>query len=312
MSLLMDVLRKLKDRERGSAVYPLLRNQRGRKMLTRKDLLMLGIFFTIGMTGTYIISELFLIEKTPEERGIVSPRQEEKIEAPSQKPEERETLPEEKKEPPRSEERNRERKSRIPPADKPAVGAGRGEEREDPHRLVLIADDFFRKGRLRESMEFYQRALSLAPSRDAANNLLVIYARLGLYTRAEELLRKFPDEELVYSYVVELAKKGRTAEALSLTEKFLSTDRKGFVYFAAGYVLEGAGELDRALESYREAYRRNPQNPYFAANFARLLEVTGDREAAYRLYRHLSGLRLTPELKTFVEERLSYLTSMVR
>jgi len=47
-------------------------------MITRKDAVALAIFFAIGMTGTYIISEVFLIEKTPEERGLVSPAGEEK------------------------------------------------------------------------------------------------------------------------------------------------------------------------------------------------------------------------------------------
>ncbi len=317
MSLLMDVLRKLRDRERGSAVYPLLRSQRGRKMLTRRDLLMLGIFFTIGMTGTYIISELFLIEKTPEERGIVSPKKEE-VKPPPSKVKEEEPPPaelrEEKKEPPRSEERKKEsrKESRTPPPRKTTDAKVKGQEGEDPRRLVLIADDLFRKGRLRESMEFYQRALSLNPSKDVANNLLVIYARLGLYTRAEDLLRRFPEEELVYSYAVELAGKGKIPEALSVAERFLSVDRKGLVHFAVGYARERAGELEEALKSYREAYRKDPQNPYFAANLARLLEATGDRETAYRLYRHLTGLQLTPELRTLVEERLSYLASLVR
>ncbi len=317
MSLLMDVLRKLRDRERGSAVYPLLRSQRGRKMLTRRDLLMLGIFFTIGMTGTYIISELFLIEKTPEERGIVSPKKEE-VKPPPSKVKEEEPPPaevrEEKKEPPRSGERKKEsrKESRTPPPRKTTDAKVKRQEGEDPRRLVLIADDLFRKGRLRESMEFYQRALSLNPSKDVANNLLVIYARLGFYTRAEDLLRRFPEEELVYSYAVELAGKGKILEALSVAERFLSVDRKGLVHFAVGYARERAGELEEALKSYREAYRKDPQNPYFAANLARLLEATGDRETAYRLYRHLTGLQLTPELRTLVEERLSYLASLVR
>ncbi len=317
MSLLMDVLRKLRAEKRKGGVYPLLKSQRGRKILTRKDVVVLGVLFTIAMSGTYTISELFLIEKTPEERGTAQPEKKEPPKEPEPVPSaEPETpTPSGITTPRRAVEKREEVKeageesgSREPEKPPPREESRERSAERELRNLILTADRLFREGRLRESLSYYERAFALSPFRGIANNLLVVYARLGLHEKAESVLDEFADERLVYSYAVELSRAGYHRRALRITERFIHLDTEGFIHFARGYVLETMGRLSSALGSYRKAYESSPENPYFGVNYARLLEANGDLGTAYDLYLSLRDLELSPQLRSIVEERLSYLS----
>ncbi len=312
MSLLMDLLKKLgSERTKSSTVYPLLGNQQGKKSVSRKELIVLSVLFLIAMTGTYIISELFLIEKTPEERNTTPPPVEIKKDFP---PLDKKNTPEDSVE----EKKEKNSKSKV---DKKSQAKKKTEnkiknkektlptksEKDNTFSLLLTADTYFKEGKLSESMKYYEKALAINPSEHTVNNLMVIYIRLGLYEKASKLLKKFTTERLVYTYTVEMAKKGSYIQALKTVENFLDIDKTGLIVFTKGYLLDLMGKRKSALENYRKAYEKNPSNPYFVLNYARLLELEGKVEEARKLYIGLRKTDLESSLRKFVEERISLL-----
>ncbi len=183
--------------------------------------------------------------------------------------------------------------------------------RENFAELAYLADLYFRKGDLLRSKEYYERALELEQNPKVKRNLVVVYVRLGLYERAGALARS-SGEDLAYVFLVELARRGEVERAVRDGRELLKIDRSGKVFFSLGYLYEISGDTGEALKNYRIAYEKNPSNPYFALNYARLLEAFGDYEGAYRIYESIKDLSLKPEIKILVEERLSYIRRFLR
>ena len=175
---------------------------------------------------------------------------------------------------------------------------------------LYYGDYYFKKGDLRRSMEFYEKAYSIRRSENVANNLITIYLRLGLRSNAQALLRNHPTERIHYTYIMELAKNFGTDEALEEIGSFLSSDRTGYLYFARGYLRERQGDLEGASKDYETAYSKDPANPYFAFNHARMLERTGRLKEAYRVYQALNLQSLEPKIQNIVRERLRELRSL--
>lgn len=172
---------------------------------------------------------------------------------------------------------------------------------------LYYGDYYFKKGDLRRSMEFYERAYSIRRSENVANNLITIYLRLGLRSKAKAILKNHPTERLYYTYIMELAKNLGTEEALGEIGALIGSDRSGYLYFARAYLRERKGDLEGASEDYRTAYSKDPANPYFAFNHARMLEREGRLKEAYRVYRSLNMQNLEPKIKDIVRERLKEL-----
>ncbi len=177
-------------------------------------------------------------------------------------------------------------------------------------KFIYLADRAFREGNLPDSMKYYEKALDFKQDRKVAKNLIVVYVKLGLYERALSLLSSMKDEDLAYTYLVELARSGEIERAVKEGERLKGLDRRGKILFALGYVHEISGNLEEALENYKIAYRKNPGDPYIAVNYARLLEATGNLQGAYRVYSSLNFVNLDPKIKSLVRERIGYLRSL--
>jgi tetratricopeptide (TPR) repeat protein len=175
---------------------------------------------------------------------------------------------------------------------------------------LFYADHYFREGNLKKSMEFYEKAYSIRKSTKVANNLILIYIRLGLIDRAKKLAFQEKDEKLLYTYIVELARSYGSDRALKEIERAISFDRRGYLYFARGYLREKAGDIILAFEDYKRAYKKDPSNPYFAYNYARLLEQRGKLRDALIIYNSLNAGDLDPKIRNIVRERIDYLRSL--
>ena len=175
---------------------------------------------------------------------------------------------------------------------------------------IYYGDFYFKRGDLKRSMEFYEKAYSIRQSPKIANNLVIIYLRLGLRSKANELLRKHGEEKLYYTYIIELAKNYGYEEALEEISALMGFDRKGYLYFARGYLREGSGDVMGAYKDYSQAYGRDPSNPYFAFNYARSLEQKGELREAYRIYKSLNLQTIEPKLKDIVRSRLKELRDL--
>lgn len=175
---------------------------------------------------------------------------------------------------------------------------------------VYYGDFYFKKGDLKRSMEFYEKAYSIRQDPKIANNLVIIYLRLGLRSKAHELLKKHGEEKLYYTYIMELARNYGYEEALGEISALMGFDRRGYLYFARGYLREGSGDVMGAYKDYSQAYRKDPSNPYFAFNYARSLEQKGELREAYRIYKSLNLQTIEPKLKDIVRSRLKELRDL--
>ncbi|WP_457600140.1 tetratricopeptide repeat protein [Hydrogenivirga sp.] len=339
MSLLIDLLRKFRGESRRTSVHPLIMKGSSKgKPLNRKALFALIPLVGLSAVGGYILVQLLAggVQPSPPEMRVVNkesvvfrepsgwrketPRDEKLVAVESVGGKEKQAganryksvhVKEEVKvkEPIRANTREVDPVRKLTEELKPVKeesGVNRSPQM-DFTTLLYLADRSFREGNLQKSAELYEKALNLRVTDSVINNLLVIYARLGRFKRAEELLRRHPKEELVYSYLVELSNSGENELALKASERFLPFDRQGYIHFARGYIYERLGEFSAALREFAKAYEKNPGNPYFAYNYARLLEVSGDYRKAYEVYSRLNTSKLEPNLRSIVLQRLRQL-----
>ncbi len=178
--------------------------------------------------------------------------------------------------------------------------------------LVLEADTAFREGKLLRSIKLYEKALSVKQDNTVINNLVVLYTRVGEPEKAENLVRKYPEGKIIYSYVVELVRIGRTPQAFKIAEEMVKFDNTGFVSFSLGYIHESTGNFAAAGEFYRKAFEISPENYYFAFNYARILEANGKFYEARRIYQQLADLSLeNDDIRNKVKERLRSLDRLI-
>lgn len=332
MSLIIDVLKRLEGKGRRTGVHPaLLRRKEETRDRKRYLFLAFSIFFALTALGAYFVSDRILSkeayqeeigpppenpteEAPPEPPRTVEPIEKTAREEEAPKPKiERETQPAEKR-PERIQVSKRSGIEKItsdilvekpsPAVKRKAVSGG------SFPKLAYLADKAFREGDLVRSKEYYERALALRKDPKVANNLMVVYVRLGLYERARSLLFKIGEEDLAYTYLVELAGSGRVEEALKEGKGLKYLDRRGRVLFALGYIHELIGNIEEALRHYEAAYKKNPKDPYVAVNYARLLEAKGDLRKAYSVYTGLNLEDLDPKIKLLVERRIGYLRNL--
>ncbi len=332
MSLLIDLLRKFKGGNRKTSVHPLIAKGKGRgRQINKKALFLLLPLVAVSSLLAYFITQLILGSPVPEPtehrrvKTVSTPveRVAVKQETPVPKTRPVEPIPEEVQErkakgeekvkkPRRSNLKSGEVLRKVIKDIKPVNVKKKTVKRSDMNlnTLLYMADRSFREGDLLKSARLYERSLRIKANDSVVNNLLVIYARLGRFEEAEELLRRFPRERFVYTYLVELSRAGHNGKALEVSEKFLHFDREGYIHLARGYLYEKLGDRGKALKEFRKAYRKNPGNALFAYNYARILEALGMYKDAYSVYNSLNSRELEPNLKRIVEQRLRYLKFM--
>ena len=323
MSLLMDLLKKLESQSPKTNVPPTLLKGRDKKSVSRRILILLAPLFLLGAVASYFATQSLLGEEgikvvrrempntqPPKEEQLLKVEEEPEVKA---KPPKKytEEKPEESKPPAESAQTSKEEIRKLTED----IGIKKKTENKKAvapmniNTLLYLADRSYREGNLEKSREYYEKAFRLKEEERIANNLLVIYVRLGEYVKADALVRKFGSEELAYTYIMELSKKDKR-KALKVTERYLSLDRKGLIHFARGYIYEGEGDRERALEEYRKAYSRDRSNPYFGYNYARLLELNRRYREALKVYEELEKEELEPRIKSIVRERIRYLKFM--
>ncbi len=336
MSLLMDVLRKFSGNKvkKSAFVYPSLLKSKEKFDVKRKTLLIIILLLLVSSSIAYIIASQILLSETfytsvdqSVEETVLNLRKEDKrveikdVEANNEQ--EIPTQADDKKESVQDnyiasvnsktetgmdkliEDIDKNSKNSITES-KPKDEEKNNVASVNYSNLVFLADSYFKKGNLIKSMEYYEQALSIKQDDRIINNLIVVYTRLNLFNKIESLLNKHYNELFVYTYIIELSKKNQFDKAIEVINRFIHRDFKGYIHFAAGYIYELIGNFKKALENYKQSYKKNPANPYFAINYARLLEFTGRVKDAYKVYVSLSSMNLEFRLKKIVKERLNY------
>ena len=174
----------------------------------------------------------------------------------------------------------------------------------EPTALALLAQEFFKRGDYKRSAMYYEGVLSIKEDPKVINNLLIVYTRMKEFARAEDLINRYKDEKLVYTYILELVNTGESKYAERVSEKLLKHDKNGLIHFARAILFERIGDYKRALGEYEEAYKKNSHDPYLLYNYARLLEATGRLREAFNLYSRLRTYNLNSDMKRVVDNRV--------
>ena len=175
---------------------------------------------------------------------------------------------------------------------------------------VFYGDMYFKKGNFLKSMKYYERAYSINRDHKVANNLVLIYVRLGLLDKARTIIDRTKNERLVYTYLMEMTRISGTKKALEEGKELVRYDRHGYAHFALGYIYDLMGDHKQALLHYSKAYAKDPSNTFFAYNYARMLEATGDLRKAYVVYRGIYREATDKKLKETAGQRLRLLRSL--
>jgi len=307
MSVLLDFLRNFRKKDKGKGVFPGLKVGGGERKRIYV-LISLGVIFITIVSGVFLFlfskpKESFVayskpegsLNKTIESKKIVKKVVQEKLKKKEIKMKKETARIEKKKIKTRFRKKLRKRKKKI---------------KGSFYEYYVLGDKYFRQGDLIKSMLYYEEALKLKADPDIVNNLVVIYTRLSKFEKAEKLIENFPNSRVVYSYLVELVEKGLYSKARSVARRYIKYDNSGYISFGLGYVYEKLGELKKAMECYKEAYEKDPLNPYFALNYARLLEVSGNYLKAYVVYRSISTDN--ENIKKLAESRIRELKIFIK
>jgi tetratricopeptide (TPR) repeat protein len=181
----------------------------------------------------------------------------------------------------------------LAPQDTAAAQATRSFERgpDSPAALVDAANALRARGRARESVPLYQRALKLEPgSAEARNNLGNAFLELGQPGEAVGCYRLAlairPDAaEVLCNLGNALRQLGEFTAAIAASERAISLDPQlAMAHNNLGLCLTGLGRRVQAVASYRQALRLEPRYVEALNNLGDVLRDLGQRREALELY----------------------------
>jgi tetratricopeptide (TPR) repeat protein len=162
------------------------------------------------------------------------------------------------------------------------------------------ADALRSRGRVRESLPLYQRALALEPGDAVAhNNFGNAHLEIGQCAEAAAAYRRAlslsPDNADIHCNLANaLRQLGQLPEALIESERAIALNpRLSMAHNNLGLVLAGQGRRDEAVVSYRRALALNPGYLEALNNLGNVLHELGERGEAVTLYR--KAIELDPQ-----------------
>lgn len=176
--------------------------------------------------------------------------------------------------------------------------------------LALVQD-----GAPREGIEWFRKALRLAPGNvDAQNNLLQTWANLGEVDRALDLIARLlptrPDRNvLLYLKAVALNVARRPQEARDVLDDLIAAyPTEARAWNLRGTVRFAIGEETEALADHEQALRLKPDAPDVLANAALLYSRAGRMQDA--LAATETALRLAPDYTLALHRRMNVLNEI--
>ncbi|GEM_PF-3206400 len=159
------------------------------------------------------------------------------------------------------------------PEDRPGRGA------------VLAGELLLQRGYLDEARAAFEKATDASPGSRGWLGLAEVRSRLRDWEGASEAATKYVeahgrDVEGLVKLATYLVKAGDLESASRRLEKAVSLDPSGAIFAQLARVHRMRGDRERALEAYREARRRLPDDPRLTFQYATLLDETGHVDKA--------------------------------
>ncbi len=315
MSIIFDNLKKVKKRQPSTSVYPVI-NVRKKKNTGVLFLIALLLVAVAGITGFFMFHTQEENKKVVRSSVPLSEKNKAKSVNESEKKElpisySRTTLPSaevelkekiQEQSPEKSVAKNKliAGSSTVKPA-KESVKVSLDIEKDFKNYLVK-GDEAYLKGDLEKAIWYYEKALRIKEDIPTHMTLLSIYASAGKVHKIEQIL-KYPDlypwldEDIVAITIKNLAESSFKGDIKSLEKVALEYDKEGRVHEALGYFYEKRNKMALALHHYKEAYRKNSENPDFALKFASVLQKTGNKTGAKEIYQKILNMDIDPILQ---------------
>jgi predicted O-linked N-acetylglucosamine transferase (SPINDLY family) len=150
-------------------------------------------------------------------------------------------------------------------------------------------------GQLHEAQQYFGEALALSPRfAPALGNLGVIHLQSGRTEQATECLLNAHDAdprnvEILNNLGIAMLRSGKYAEAVMWLRRSIETGDYGPAYANLAVALEKSGDVGGAIDAYRSALERRPDDRAVFRNLLTVLANSGDLDGAQALLEGMKG-----------------------
>ncbi|WP_457644355.1 tetratricopeptide repeat protein [Persephonella sp.] len=176
---------------------------------------------------------------------------------------------------------------------------------------ITLAEKYLEEGNLSKAYTYYKKLYDLKRSEEILHNILILAVETGNIQELRKYLPEIKSEETISSIVIKLVDNEKYSLAKEVLNSYADQDKKGLIDYAKGYFYENTGNTSEAIFYYERAYSKNPSDPYIAYAYARMLEIKGAQNKAYKVYRKILNLSCENEfLLNVVRERINLLEAL--
>ncbi len=316
MSLLIDTLSKIKGGKKGKPVPPNLKKSRKKD---KKHLVLLFSFIVVLSSAAiflYILQDRLL----QEENNILYEIKTQKKEIPEQKPKNIAKVKKEKINKPQKSEfpvkiLKTPEKKQVEQKSEPEIKNAQPKKSKEPKKsssylystYISLGNKYLEKQDYIKSLSYYLKAYQINPSERLLKNIIVLQIYTGEKNNALSNLKKIKNPQAISQILIFLIENGE----INLVRGFLSNkleDKSGYLSYTKGVLEEKSGEIEKAHEYYKKAFKLNPYDPYIAYAYARILEIKGLTKKAFQVYRYINRMSISDNnLRKIVEDRIKLL-----
>jgi tetratricopeptide (TPR) repeat protein len=173
------------------------------------------------------------------------------------------------------------------------------------HREASAGVKALERGNCSLASEHLQRAFTLKNDKDILSNYAASLVICGEAEKAADAVSGnilSTDGARLGDIIETAVKKGRHTDALIFFET-LNIKENGRLMNAAGLAYEAAGNMEKALISYKKAYLLEPENPFISFSRARAADMEGDYAQAVILYEKTASTASDTNLKRYSVSR---------
>ena len=173
------------------------------------------------------------------------------------------------------------------------------------HREASAGIKALENGNCLNAAKHLEKAFTLKKDKDILSNYTAALIICGEAEKAADTVAGnilSTDGARLGDIIETAVKKGRHTDALLFFET-LNIKENGRLMNAAGLAYEAAGNMEKALISYKKAYLLEPENPFISFSRARAADLEGDYAQAVILYEKTASTASNTTLKRYSVSR---------